>query len=67
MATYEQITEYLKNIGVRGIKGCYIAHAKEKCGIPVRRSWRRTGKRMIPCPDSKFIYIQRAFRHFRML
>jgi hypothetical protein len=68
MASYPQIREYVrKEFGVRGVKDCHIAHAKEMCGIPVRRSWRRKGQRMIPCPSTKFPYLEKAFRHFGMV
>jgi len=68
MATYKQIQKYiLEEMQVRNIKTCYIAHAKELLGLPVRRSPRREGERKIKCPNGKLNLIDAAFRHFRMI
>jgi len=68
MATYKQIQKYIREeMGARNIKTCYIAHAKERFGIPVRRSLTREGERKIKCPNGKLNLIDAAFRHFQMI
>ena len=67
MATYKQIREYVnQNYGYTP-KDCWIAHSKELSGIPVKRSHRRSGARVYPCPKDKLESIQAAFRHFGMM
>ena len=68
MATYKQIQKYIRDeMGVRNIKTCYIAHAKELLGLQVRRSPRREGERKIKCPNGKLHLIDATFRHFQMI
>jgi len=67
MATYKQIREYVKQKFGYTPKDCWIAHTKELSGLPVKRSHRRTGERVYPCPEVKLGDIQDAFRHFRMI
>lgn len=67
MATYKQIQEYVRNKYSFVPQTCWIAHAKEISGLPVRKSHRRVGERVKPCPPDKLEPIQDAFRHFGML
>ena len=67
MATYKQIQDYVKKKNGFVPKTCWIAHAKEISGLPVKISHRRTGKRQYPCPRSKLKPIQKAFQHFDMM
>ena len=67
MATYEQIQDEVKRTTGRQPKTCWIAHAKELCGIPVKKSHRRRGERKYPCPDEMLPPIRDAFKHFRMM
>ena len=67
MATYQEIQSYVKKKYKYSPKTCWIADAKEKCGLPVRRSHRRTGQRLYPCPKNKLSDIKDAFRHFDMI
>ena len=46
---------------------CWIAHAKEICGLNPVKSYRRIGKRVKPCPDEKLPWIKDAFKHFKMI
>lgn len=68
MATYKQIQEYVKlNRGFTP-KSCWIAHAKEIYGLPVKTAWNRKGhEREIPCPAEKLEAIHSAFVHFGMV
>ena len=67
MATYAQIRVYVKEKYGYFPKSCWIAHAKELSGLPVKRSHRRKGARQEPCPPRKLADIQDAFRYFKML
>jgi hypothetical protein len=64
-----QIRDWLMQTrGVRGVKDCHIADAKEKSGLVVRRAWnRQEDKRAVPCPSEKLSHIQDALRHFGIL
>jgi len=66
-ATYLEIQEYIKKKHNRVMKTCWIAHAKEICNLNPKRSHRRKGKRVYPCPDDKLIWIKDAFKHFKMI
>jgi len=66
-ATYPEIEDYVKKKYGKIVKTCWIAHAKEICGLNPRRSPRRMGKRLVPCPDEKLVWIKEAFRHFKMI
>ena len=65
--TYSEIQNYIRKKHDRVVKTCWIAHAKEICGLNPKRSPRRKGKRMIPCPDDKLQWIKEAFKHFGMI
>lgn len=69
MATYAQIKDWVYDTySVQIYHPCYIAHAKELSGLPVRRAWnRRSNQRMIPCPPDMLPKIQAAFRHFGLM
>ena len=67
MATYKQIQGYVKHKYGYTPKTCWIAHAKELSGLLVKRSHRRSGERVYPCPADKLGDIQDAFRYFRMM
>ena len=67
MATYTQIQDYIKQKYNNTPKTCWIAHAKELSGLPVKRSHRRKGERVYPCPEDKLPDIQDAFRYFGMM
>ncbi len=66
-ATYLEIQEFVKKKHGKTVKTCWIAHAKEICGLNPKRSHKRIGKRVYPCPDEKLIWIKEAFRHFKMI
>jgi len=68
MATYKEIQTYVRAKRAYTPKTCWIAHAKEMCGLPLRRAAnRRAGVRMVPCPPDRQEDIREAFEHFRML
>ena len=66
-ATYAEIQEFVKKKHGFSVKSCWIAHAKEKCGLNPKKSPRRMGKRLFPCPDDKFEMIRDAFKHYKMI
>lgn len=66
-ATYSEIQEFVKKKHGKTVKTCWIAHAKEICGLNPKRSHKRMGKRVYPCPDEKLIWIKEAFKHFKMI
>jgi len=66
--SYLKIQEYVKKKHGFVPQTCWIAHAKEKCGLKVRRAAnRKSNKRKHPCPDNKFPAIKDALRHFGYL
>jgi len=67
MATYAEIQNFVKKKYDYTPKSCWIAHAKELSGIPVKKSPRRTGKRVYPFPRNKLKHIQKAFHHYVMM
>ena len=69
MATYRDIRVYvLKKYGFVP-ETCWIAHAKELCGIPVRKASNRIdpNKRLNPCPKDKLPSIRDAFEYFEII
>jgi len=66
-ATYEEIQNYVKKKYDRNVKSCWIAHAKEICGLNPKKSHLRIGKRVYPCPDEKLPWMIDAFKHFKMI
>lgn len=65
MPTYPAIQAAIVKAGGAGVKTCWIAHAKELCGIPMRT--KRTHPRKHPCPASALLRILGAFRSFGMI
>ncbi len=57
--TYSEIQNYIKKKHGRVVKSCWIAHTKEICGLEPKRSHRRKGERLVPCPDDKLPWIKR--------
>jgi len=47
---------------------CWIAHCKERSGLPLREASNRHGaKRVKPCPPEKQVAIEKAFQHFGLI
>ncbi len=71
MATYSEIADLVaKNSSKRAgsIKPCWIADAKERCGIFVKRAPNRISSvRKHPCPLWAFPLIVQALTEFNML
>jgi len=67
MATYSEIQAWVKKKYGWTPKSCWIAHCKELNGLSVRKSHRRKGERIEPCPESKRSAIEAAFRYFEMM
>jgi len=68
MATYKEIQEYVFERNAWRPKTCWIADAKEKCGIKVKPAYnRRDESRVNPCPAHKLAAIKEAFVHFSMI
>jgi len=69
MATYHEITKWVKTTKGYTPKPCWIAHVKELCGLPLRTSPNRENPniRKHPCPEHKIEDIKQAFRHYKML
>jgi hypothetical protein len=68
MATYRAIQQYIQSKHGYLPKSCWIAHAKELNGLPVKRAWNRQGsKRAIECPPHRQTDIVQAFKHFGMI
>lgn len=67
MVTYSEIQDYVREKHGKVVKTCWIAHAKELCGLNPKLSSRRKGDRVYPCPDEKLPWIKDAFIHFNML
>lgn len=69
MATYKEIQDYVKRSFGYLPKTCWIAHAKELCGLSPKVSSRRydINKRICPCPPEKQGDIKSAFMHFGMI
>ena len=68
MATYAEIQDWIRRKHGVTVKTCWIAHAKELCGLPLRSAPNRTApRRKHPCPPDKLLLIEKAFEHFGML
>jgi hypothetical protein len=69
MSTYKNIQSYVKRKYGFVPKTCWIAHAKELCGIPVRTAPNRGSqqRRQELCLSNKLLAIKDAFRHFGLL
>lgn len=69
MATYKEIQKWVKSNYGFTVNTCWIAHAKETYGIPMKNSHNRynSNSRKKPCPQEKLEYIKKAFEHFDMI
>lgn len=69
MATYKEIQNYVKEMHSITIQTCWIAHMKEKLGLPKRIAPNRISEdnRVKPCPPEYEKYIEDAFKYFRMI
>ncbi len=69
MATYPEIRKYVKEKYNKNIETCWIAHMKEKCGLPRRKAPNRISEdsRVKPCPPEYEKFIIDAFMHFGMI
>lgn len=68
MSTYIKIQTYVANKYGWIPQTCWIADAKEKCGLKVSPAPNREGKeRMNPCPPDKLVAIREAFEFFGMI
>jgi len=66
--TYTKIQEYVVRRYSWTPSTCWIADAKEKCGLKVPPAWNRASKqRKNPCPPDKFPAIREAFKYFGMI
>ena len=68
-ATYAAIQEWIRRHHGLTVKTCWIAHAKELCGLAPARAHNRASPtdRKHPCPREKLAVIRDAFRHFGMI
>jgi hypothetical protein len=68
MSTYPEISAYIAKKYGWTPKSCWIADAKEKCGLKVTPAPNRRSKdRANPCPASKLSAIREALEHFSMI
>lgn len=69
MATYSEITKWIKAKYGFVSKSCWIAHVKSDCGLPMRHAPNRhdVSRREVPCPPDKRPAIMAALRHFKMI
>jgi hypothetical protein len=69
MATYSELTDWIKANHGFVSKSCWIAHVKCDCGLPVRQAPNRQKptQRVVPCPPEKRPAILAALKHFKMI
>ena len=69
MATYKEIQDYVKEHHSITVQTCWIAHMKERLGLPRREAPNRIdeNKRVKPCPAEYEGFIEEAFKHFKMI
>lgn len=69
MASYKEIQNYIKDKYGITPQTCWIAHMKEKLGLPKRNASNRISEdtRVKPCPHEYEKYIEDAFKHFGMI
>ena len=68
MSTYEQIQVYVKQNHGFVPETCWIADAKERFGLPVKKAWNRKGEeRKKPCPPGKLDAIRDAFMYYEII
>jgi hypothetical protein len=67
MATYRQIHDWVRQRHGCVPKSCWIAHVKQMCGLPARRSPNRRGvEGPVPCLED-VATIREAFQYFGMV
>ena len=69
MATYKEIQTYIKQHHQITVQTCWIAHMKEKLGLPKRVASNRIDEnsRVKPCPTEYEGFIEEAFNYFGMI
>jgi hypothetical protein len=69
MATYREITEYVRVTNGFVPKTCWIAHVLSDQGLTQRKAANRIGPktRTYPCPPLKRDAIESALKHFAMI
>lgn len=69
MATYKEIQTYIKQHHQITVQTCWIAHMKEKLGLPKRVASNRIdeNRRVKPCPTEYEGFIEEAFKYFGMI
>jgi len=68
LTSYKEIQDFIRNKHGYNAKSCWIAHAKEVYGVPVKRANNRVSdKRLWPCPKKKLEHLKDAFAHFEMI
>ena len=67
MATYKEIQAYIKDKQGFSVKTCWIADAKNKCGLNPRMAPNRhdPNSRVHPCPDTKLDAIKEQILFFK--
>ena len=69
MGMYRKIQGYVREHYGYTPKSCWIAHAKELCGLRPKPAPNRRNldSRVNPCPANKLEHIKAAFAHFGMI
>jgi hypothetical protein len=67
MATYREIKALVRLTHGFDPQSCWIAHVKEISGLPVKRSPKRPGPRLHPCPIAAQTPIKDALKYFGMI
>jgi len=68
MGIYRRVQKDVKKHDGYIPKSCWIAHMKEKCGLPVRTAWNRVGAvRQVPCPAGKQNSIRASFKRLGII
>lgn len=69
MATYSEITKWIKRQHGFTPQTCWIADVKAAHGLTMRQAPNRisASAKVKPCPASKRAAIEQALRHFRMI
>ena len=69
MASYRELTKWIKAKYGFVSKSCWIARVKSDCGLVMRQAPNRrdASKREVPCPPDKSPAIMAALKHFKMV
>jgi hypothetical protein len=69
MASYEQISKWVRASSGRTPKTCHIAHVKADFGLTqgIAPNRQNAASRVHPCPDYLRPHIEAALRHFGMI